>query len=224
MTIYRHPVLSKRQCRNLSVSHFRSYRKKTLRLFARKRLNFLEKQYMLIFNIVWATGAIILMLAYSPVLTLVALGLFILPIVASMMTGTRLEKAEKTVSEKNAGFVATLKDILSGFSVIKSFKAENAAIDLLEQSSEILHNIDIDFEAGRSYAIVGSSGSGKSTLLNLLMAARHDYTGTICFDKAELREISSKALLRRFHCRVYPHLSHNTERTIYAVKMEHLRL
>lgn len=78
-------------------------------------VNFLEKQYMLIFNIVWATGAIILMLAYSPVLTLVALGLFILPIVASMMTGTRLEKAEKTVSEKNAGFVATLKDILSGF-------------------------------------------------------------------------------------------------------------
>ena len=31
-------------------------------------------------------------------------------------------------------------------------------------------------------------------MLNLLMASRHDYTGTICFDDTELREISSKSL------------------------------
>lgn len=277
--------------------------------------SYLEKQYALVFNIVWAAGAMILMLAYSPILTLAAIGFFVLPIIASMITGVRLEKAEKAVSEKNAGFLATLKDILSGFSVIKSFQAENAAMDLLEQSSlavenakcrkrkigtvlsaiggiaglmaqlgtfligavlalsgwgitpgilmvfleltaavinpvrempellanrkaavalidkmalslesnirdegtdipdhldngisihhlsfgyepgnEILHDLDICFEAGKSYAIVGSSGSGKSTLINLLMAARLDYTGTICFDQVELREISSRSL------------------------------
>lgn len=83
-------------------------------------VNYLEEQYMLTFNIVWASGAMVLMLAYSPVLTLIAIGFFVLPIIASMITGVHLEKAEKTVSEKNAGFVASLKDILSGFSVIKA--------------------------------------------------------------------------------------------------------
>ena len=277
--------------------------------------NYLEKQYELVFNIVWASGAMVLMLAYSPVLTLVAIGFFILPVITSMITGIHLEKAEKTVSEKNAGFVASLKDILNGFSVIKNFRAEKAAIDLLERNNtavenaksdrrkiavilsaiggvaglasqlgtfligavlalsgwgitpgvlmvfihltgavimpvrempellanrkaalglvdkmilslesnvrdegedipnhldhgisvhhlsfgyepghEILHDIDIDFEAGKSYAVVGNSGSGKSTLLNLLMASRHDYEGAIRFDGSELREISSKSL------------------------------
>ena len=278
-------------------------------------VNFLEKQYMLVFNIVWAAGAMILMLAYSPVLALVAIGFFILPIIASMMTGVHLEKAEKAVSDRNADFVTTLKDVLSGFSVIKSFQAEDAALGLLgqnsaaveaakcrrrkintvlsaiggiagitaqlgtfligaimaisgwgitpgvlmlfinltgavinpirempelfanrkaaaalidkmvlslgsnirdegadiptqldkgisihhlsfgyEQGNEILHDIDVCFEAGKSYAIVGSSGSGKSTLLNLLMAAHHGYTGTICFDGSELRKISGRSL------------------------------
>ena len=63
-----------------------------------------------------------------------------------------------------------------------------------EPGNEILHDIDICFETGKSYAIVGNSGSGKSTLLNLLMASRHDYEGTIRFDNSELREISSKSL------------------------------
>ncbi|MCH5275908.1 MAG: ABC transporter ATP-binding protein [Lachnospiraceae bacterium] len=277
--------------------------------------NYLEKQSILVFNTVWACGAMLLMVAKNPVLAAVAIGLCFLPLIASSVTGAQLSKAEKAVSERNAEFVASLNDILSGFSVIKSFRAENAAIDLLNQStssvenakyrkrkisvilstigglagisaqlgtflagaalalsghgitpgviyifldltgavitsvrempellanrraalaliekmvsslelnirdegtdipnhlgngisihhlsfgyepgSEILHNIDIDFEAGKSYAIVGNSGSGKSTLLNLLMASRHDYEGTICFDNSELREISSKSL------------------------------
>ena len=277
--------------------------------------NYLEKQSRLVFNIVGLTGAMILMLLYNPVLTFIAIGFFVLPIIASMITGGHLEKAEKAVSEKNAGFVASLKDIVNGFSIIKSFRAEDAALDLLgksstavenakyqkrkistiistigamagitaqlgmfligavlalsgwgitpgilivfvdlttmvinpiseipellvnrkatvalidkmilamesnirdegtdipnhlsngisvhhlnfgyEPGSEILHDIDINFEAGKSYAIVGNSGSGKSTLLNLLMASRHDYEGSICFDSTELREISSKSL------------------------------
>ena len=277
--------------------------------------NYLERQYELVFNIVWAGGAVVLMVLYSPILAAIAIGLCAMPLLASMKAGAYMERAEKAVSEKNSAFTASLKDILSGFSVVKSFRAEDAAAGLLEQSggaveaakcrrrkvavilsavggvagisaqlgtflagallvrlgrsvtpgvlsafmvltgavitsveelpemlasrraalalvdkmalalesnvrdegrdipdrleegisvrglsfgyepgSEVLHGVSLDFAAGKSYAVVGASGSGKSTLLSLLMAARRDYAGSICYDGAELRDVSSASL------------------------------
>ena len=277
--------------------------------------NYLERQYELVFNIVWAGGAVVLMVLYSPILAAIAIGLCAMPLLASMKAGAYMERAEKAVSEKNSAFTASLKDILSGFSVVKSFRAEDAAVGLLEQSggaveaakcrrrkvavilgavggvagisaqlgtflagallvrlgrsvtpgvlsafmvltgavitsvqelpemlasrraalalvdkmalalesnvrdegrdipdrleegisvrglsfgyepgSEVLHGVSLDFAAGKSYAVVGASGSGKSTLLSLLMAARRDYAGSICYDGAELRDVSSASL------------------------------
>lgn len=63
-----------------------------------------------------------------------------------------------------------------------------------EQDKPILNDITCSFAVGKSYAIVGASGSGKSTLLHLLTAAYPDYTGTILYDDAELRNIRSDAL------------------------------
>ncbi len=277
--------------------------------------SYLERQYELVFNALWAAGAVVLMLLYSPVLAAAAIALCALPFLASMREGARMEKVEKAVSEKNGEFTASLKDILGGFSVIKNFQAESAAVGLLEKSSaavedakcrkrgvsvilgaiggiaglaaqlgtflfgawlaqsggsvtpgvlfvfmdltgavittvrempellagrraalglvdkmaqalesnvrdegeavlgplekgisvralcfgyepgrEVLHDIDIDFAAGKSYAVVGASGSGKSTLLKLLLASSHDYEGTICYDGTELRRVSGKSL------------------------------
>ena len=69
-------------------------------------------------------GALILMLWYSPALTLIAVLLSILPIIVSLPPAKKLAEAEKKVSEGNAGYVEIIKDILSGFPVIKSFRAE----------------------------------------------------------------------------------------------------
>ena len=63
-----------------------------------------------------------------------------------------------------------------------------------EEEKPVLQNINFTFDAGKSYAIVGSSGSGKSTLLNLLMASHDRYAGSICYDDTELRQISSDSL------------------------------
>lgn len=63
-----------------------------------------------------------------------------------------------------------------------------------EKEKPILKNIHCVFEKGKSYAIVGASGSGKSTLLHMLTAAYPDYTGSICYDDAEMRSIRSDAL------------------------------
>ncbi|MCR5168568.1 MAG: ABC transporter ATP-binding protein/permease [Oscillospiraceae bacterium] len=59
---------------------------------------------------------------------------------------------------------------------------------------EVLHDISAEFEAGKSYAIVGGSGSGKSTLLDLLMAGSGNYKGSIFFDGNELREVDTSSI------------------------------
>lgn len=63
-----------------------------------------------------------------------------------------------------------------------------------EAGCDILHDINANFDIGKKYAIVGASGSGKSTLLNLLMASHGNYTGEICYDGHEVKEISSESL------------------------------
>ena len=61
---------------------------------------------------------------YSPQLTLISLGLSLLPILAAVLAGNRVAKAEEVVSDRNEHYMSTLKDSLTGFSVIKSFRAE----------------------------------------------------------------------------------------------------
>ena len=277
--------------------------------------NYLSQLFSLVSKLVMFSGSVILMVLYSPILTLISVLVTILPLAASLLTGDALVKAEKTVSDQNSSFMAMLSDTLAGYSVIKSFKAEkeiyaifakenrrledarfsreklrttvgmigaltgmlaqmgvfiagtyliltghdittgtvmmfvnlmnfmiqpvaalpgilagrkagrelikkladslehniklsgDADISCLksgislknvsfgyEEGKEILHDINAEFAAGRSYAIVGGSGSGKSTLLNLLMNPGADYSGQIRMDGRELRTIDPDAI------------------------------
>ena len=69
-------------------------------------------------------AALVMMFIYSPMLTLVSIGLSLLPIIVSVLTGNRVAAAEKRVSDLNETYMSTLKDSLVGFSVVKSFRAE----------------------------------------------------------------------------------------------------
>ena len=53
----------------------------------------------------------------------------------------------------------------------------------------ILKGIDMTFEPGKSYAIVGASGSGKTTLLKLLAGELENYQGKICMDDKDYSDL-----------------------------------
>ena len=277
--------------------------------------NYLAATFTLIELLFCFWGALIMMLYYSPVMLVLAVALSFLPVAVSMKAGNRLTEQEKEISKKNERFVSIVNELLSGFPVIKSFRAEaqasrlfsqrneqaeeaqknkrrteqlisllandagiiaqmgiflagawlaisnkgvtagvvivfvqlmnyilnpisqvpllwsnrKAAIALMEKLSDalsenvreegreklngfsekievkdltygyepeshVLKDLDVQFDAGKSYAIVGGSGSGKSTLLNLLMGSSSNYRGEICIDGVSIKNIESESL------------------------------
>lgn len=58
----------------------------------------------------------------------------------------------------------------------------------------MLKDVSFRFEKGGKYALTGPSGCGKSTLLKLLLGWLPEYTGSICFDGQNAREIPSEQL------------------------------
>ena len=83
-------------------------------------------------------GALGLMLWYSPLLTLIAIGFSLLPIMVSVVLGNKAAVAEKDVSDRKERYTGMLKDVLSGFAVIKSFKAEKSISSLHDESNNSL--------------------------------------------------------------------------------------
>lgn len=67
-----------------------------------------------------------------------------------------------------------------------------------DDDREILSGINMKFERGGKYLVIGKSGSGKSTVLKLLCKFYDDYKGTITFDGknyADMNENSINAVI-----------------------------
>lgn len=65
-----------------------------------------------------------------------------------------------------------------------------------EEEHVVLKNINLIFEKGKKYAIVGQSGSGKSTLLKLLLRDYDNFKGEICVDGINHRNIKMDSLYK----------------------------
>ena len=100
--------------------------------------SYLEQQLSVLTQAVTFAGALVIMLWYSPVLTAIAAGLTVLPLIASLMTGKQLQTAERRVSARNRDFTAALSDCLGGFSVVKTFRAEKEIIRLFAENNRRL--------------------------------------------------------------------------------------
>ena len=85
-------------------------------------------------------GALALMIYYNWMMTLVVILSCSIPIGLSIIFGKKLQILEKEISKKNENFMGKVKDLLSGFFIIKSFQAENTAIKLFDNENEELES------------------------------------------------------------------------------------
>jgi len=79
--------------------------------------------------VVTLIGAMVMMILESPILATLSLAISCIPLFASVRMGKAISQKEKDLSSKNATYISFVKDALSGFSVIKTFRAENRVID-----------------------------------------------------------------------------------------------
>ncbi|PWF99886.1 ABC transporter ATP-binding protein [Levilactobacillus bambusae] len=64
-------------------------------------------------------------------------------------------------------------------------------------SRPLFKDVNLTFEAGKSYAIVGQSGTGKTTFLSLLAGLDHPKAGEILYDNETLKKIGLTNYRRR---------------------------
>ncbi len=110
-------------------------------------------------------GAIILMLWYSPIMTVCAFILAFLPILASLTNTQKLIESENEVSDANSNFITLLKDILLGFSLIKSFKAENEIKLLFNQNIKI--NETVKYQLRYLEETINILGTASSVMMRI---------------------------------------------------------
>lgn len=110
-------------------------------------------------------GALAMMLWYSPLMTAIAAGVTVLPLIASLLTGGQLQAAEKRVSDQNRDFTAALSDCLGGFSVVKTFRAEKEIFRLFAESNRALEQEK--FSRRRLKALVGMIGATTGIIAQL---------------------------------------------------------
>lgn len=100
--------------------------------------NTIETQYMssisqiveLCFSFLLALG---MMLWYSPMLTLILIAFSALPMLIALLMSGKYAALEKQVSDENERYTAQIKDLLTGFDVMKSFQAEKECQKLFDR-------------------------------------------------------------------------------------------
>lgn len=130
----------------------------------------IEKGYLfnifdIVANIIVFVGSLTMMFIYSPLLTLIALGLTTLPIICTIFIGGKMAKAEKMVSDQNETYTAAIKDTLSGFSVIKAFKVEFEMIKNFKDNIKRLANSQS--KKYKMQILMEMSGTAASLLVQL---------------------------------------------------------
>ena len=97
--------------------------------------NYLNHFFDIVCLSIQFAATLFFMLWYSPMMTAATILLCLFPMFGVMFFSGEMSKREKAVSDGNEHFVAQLKDLLSGFSVLKSFNVEKEAGVLFNESN-----------------------------------------------------------------------------------------
>lgn len=100
----------------------------------------LAQTFRLVSSSVTFIAAIAMMLYYSVQLTLLSAVSLMLPLLISVILGSKLKNAEQKVSDSSKDYTAVLSDCLNGFSTVKSFRAEKEISGLFSKSNTGLEN------------------------------------------------------------------------------------
>lgn len=104
------------------------------------------------------------------------------------LTGARRLATVEEQDEEN-----TIPDgkVLKG--IKKGVKLENVHFGY-NADKEILHDVSIDVDKGKSVAVVGPTGSGKTTIMNLINRFYDVNSGKVTFDGVDVRDITLESL------------------------------
>ena len=93
-------------------------------------------------------------------------------------------------------------------------------IDLLNVSKsfgskKIFTDLNLRFESGKSYALIGGSGSGKSTLLNIIGRLEKIDSGNVLVDKEDIWKIKERTFFKNTVGYVFQNYSLIENKTVY---------
>ena len=93
-------------------------------------------------------------------------------------------------------------------------------IDLLNVSKsfgskKIFTDLNLKFESGKSYALIGGSGSGKSTLLNIIGRLEKIDSGNVLVDKQDIWKIKERTFFKNTVGYVFQNYSLIENKTVY---------
>ena len=93
-------------------------------------------------------------------------------------------------------------------------------IDLLNVSKsfgskKIFTDLNLTFESGKSYALIGGSGSGKSTLLNIIGRLEKIDSGNVLVDKQDIWKIKERTFFKNTVGYVFQNYSLIDNKTVY---------
>ena len=128
---------------NKNISSFTKYETSNYISSLTNDVNYIEENYIFsIFELVkYITvfiASIVIMILYSPILTILSIVLAFLPLVCALFVGNKLSDCEKQISDDNASFMHYIKDNLLGFSTIKVFKSEDKMKQLFSKNNNKL--------------------------------------------------------------------------------------
>lgn len=142
--------------------------------------NYVSGSVIIFFNIFQIIITLITMLYLNITIMLAVTVACIIPTILAFKFGDNLVDKENQTSDKNETFIDQTKELLNGFVVIKSFKAEDQILKIFDNRNFVLEDTKKERrEANDSMEIIGNIASILMNLVVILLGSYLAFKGII---------------------------------------------